>query len=157
VILLAIAAYLLLNRTRFGLIIRALGDAPDAADAAGIRVRLWRTGCVLTAGACAGLAGAFLSTMRTHSFQINMTGGQGFLVLALVIFGRWKIAGLIAGTLLFGALDALQTYFTGIPGAMQTIPHQLFDMLPYAATLLALAFLSRAKTAPLHLARPWPE
>jgi simple sugar transport system permease protein len=157
VLLLAITFYLLLEHTRFGLIIKALGDNPDAADAAGIPVRRWRFLLVLFAGACAGLAGAYLSTMRTHSFQENMTAGQGFLVLALVIFGRWKIAGLIAGTLLFGILQGLQSYLTSLPGATQKIPHQLFDMLPYAATLLALAFLSKSKTAPLHLARPWPE
>ncbi|MGN6367503.1 MAG: ABC transporter permease [Phycisphaerae bacterium] len=146
----------LTTRTRFGLIIKSLGDAPEAADAAGISVRRYRTALALFAGATAGLAGAYLSTMRGHSFQVNMTGGQGFLVLALVIFGRWKLLGLIAGTLLFGALDALQSYLAAIPGATTTVPHQLFDMLPYAATLIALALLTRSRAGPLHLALPWP-
>jgi simple sugar transport system permease protein len=155
-VFLGAAIYMLLKYTRFGLIVRALGDAPEAADAAGISVIRWRGGLVLFAGAMAGLAGAYLSTMRGHSFQVRMTGGQGFLVLALVIFGRWSIPGLVAGTLVFGAIDALQSYLTGIPGATQKIPHQLFDMLPYAATLIALGLLSKNTSAPIHLAKPWP-
>jgi len=155
VALLAIALAFL-NKSRFGLIIKSLGDAPDACDAAGIPVRLWRTGLTLFAGACAGLAGAYLSTMRGHSFQVNMTAGQGFLVLALVIFGRWKLSGLIAGTLLFGALDGFQSYLAAIPGATTKVPHQLFDMLPYAATLIALALLTRSRAGPTYLAVPWP-
>jgi simple sugar transport system permease protein len=146
----------IVNKTRYGLIIRSLGDAPDACDAAGIPVRAWRIGLTLFAGACAGLAGAYLSTMRGHSFQVNMTAGQGFLVLALVIFGRWKLSGLIAGTLLFGALDGLQSYLAAIPGATTKVPHQLFDMLPYAATLIALGVLTRSRAGPAYLAVPWP-
>jgi ABC-type uncharacterized transport system permease subunit len=145
-----------INRTRTGLIVTSLGDAPEACDAAGLSVRWWRTGLTLFAGACAGLAGAYLSTMRGHSFQVNMTGGQGFLVLALVIFGRWKLAGLLAGTLLFGALDGLQSYLAAIPGATTKVPHQLFDMLPYAATLVALGILTRSRGGPIYLAVPWP-
>ena len=146
-----------LTFTRFGLITRALGDAPEACDAAGISVRGWRTLCVLAAGAAAGIAGSYLSIMRGHSFQINMTGGQGFLVLALVIFGRWNVAGLVLGTLMFGAIDGLQTYLAGIPQAAQVVPHQLFDMLPYLATLVALAILSRSRAGPACLGKPWPQ
>jgi ABC-type uncharacterized transport system permease subunit len=146
-----------LGRTRVGLIVRGLGDAPAACDAAGIRVRWWRTALVLFAGACAGVAGAYLSTMRGHSFQVGMTGGQGFLVLALVIFGRWRLSGFVAGTLMFGALDGLQSYLAAFPGATRVVPHQLFDMLPYAATLVALALLTRSRAGPLKLGVPWPE
>jgi len=156
VVILGIALFMVLKQTRYGLIVQSLGDAPDACDAAGISVRLWRSGLVLFAGACAGLAGAYLSTMRGHSFQVNMTAGQGFLVLALVIFGRWTLSGLIAGTLLFGALDGLQTYLAAIPGATTRVPHQLFDMLPYAATLIALGVLTRSRAGPAYLAAPWP-
>jgi simple sugar transport system permease protein len=146
----------LITRTRLGLIVKSLGDAPEACDAAGISVRWWRTGLTLFAGACAGLAGAYLSTMRGQSFQVNMTAGQGFLVLALVIFGRWNLGGLVAGTLLFGALDGLQSYLAAIPGATTAVPHQFFDMLPYAATLVALGVLTRSRGGPVHLAVPWP-
>ena len=157
VVALAILLGAVLRRTRVGLIVRGLGDAPAACDAAGIRVRWWRTGLVLFAGACAGVAGAYLSTMRGHSFQVNMTGGQGFLVLALVIFGRWRLSGFVAGTLMFGAVDGLQSYLAAFPGATRVVPHQLFDMLPYAATLVAAALLTRSKAGPLKLGVPWPE
>jgi simple sugar transport system permease protein len=143
--------------TRAGLVVQALGDAPDACDAAGIRVRLWRTGLVLLAGGLAGLAGAYLSTMRGHSFQINMTDGRGFLVLALVIFGRWNLAGLVLVTFAFGAVDGLQSYLAAMPKATAAVPHQLFDMLPYVATLLALGVLTRSRGGPIYLGRPWPE
>jgi simple sugar transport system permease protein len=94
--------------------------------------------------------------MRNHSFEVNMTAGQGFLVLALVIFGRWTLPGLVAGTLLFGLLDALQTSLAALPNATAHVPHQLFTMLPYAATLVALALLPRPTNAPSHLGLPWP-
>jgi len=146
----------LLRRTRLGLVITALGDAPDAADAAGIRVRWWRTACVLFAGLCAGLAGSFLSIMALHGFTINMTDGRGFLVLALVIFGRWSLPGLVLGTLLFGILDGVQTTLASMPGATTHFPPSLFAMLPYAATLIALAMLTRSSAGPVHMGRPWP-
>ncbi|HVS72845.1 MAG TPA: ABC transporter permease [Phycisphaerae bacterium] len=155
-VILAGVVDVLLRFTRLGLVVTALGDAPEAADAMGIRVRGGRLLAVLFAGACAGAAGAYLSTMRNHSFQLNMTAGQGFLVLALVIFARWSLPGLAAAAVLFGALDALQSALASLPGATVAIPHGLFDMLPYAATLVALTLLSRAGAGPLELGKPWP-
>jgi general nucleoside transport system permease protein len=154
-----VGLYVLLRFTRLGLVIRALGDAPDACDAAGIRVRTWRTGVLLAAGGLSGLAGAFLSTMRGHSFAPNMTDGRGFLVLALVIFGRWNLGWFALATLAFGLVDSLQSYLSASPGATQMIPHDLFTMLPYLATLIALAMLARSQTrnaSPLTLGKPWP-
>src|SRR5205085_1049704 len=107
--------FVILTRLRLGLVIRGLGDAPDACDAAGIRVRWARTVLLLLAGAASGTAGAYLSTMRNHTFVNNMTSGQGFLVLALVIFGRWNTAGFTAGVLAFSAIDGLQSFFTSTP------------------------------------------
>jgi general nucleoside transport system permease protein len=155
-VVLAAKVIAMFRLTRTGLIIRALGDAPDACNAAGIRVRWWRTGCVLFGGACAGAAGAYLSIMRIFQFSPDQTGGRGFLVLALVIFGRWNMLGLIAGCLLFGLTDDLQRYLQGYAFA-QHIPEDAFKMLPYVATLAALAILTRTKAAPTHLGRPWPE
>jgi simple sugar transport system permease protein len=154
---LGLALYALMRGTRVGLVVRSLGDAPDACNAAGISVRWWRTGLLLLAGALAGMAGAYLSTMRGHSFQINMTGGQGFLVLALVIFGRWRLGLFAIATFAFGGVDALQAYWSASAGATAKVPHQLFTMMPYAATLLALAFFTRSRSGPLYLGRPWPE
>jgi len=155
-----VVLYILLTHTRLGLIVRALGDAPDACDAAGIRVRWARTLILLFAGAASGAAGAYLSTMRNHDFVFGMTAGQGFLVLALVIFGRWNIAGFAAGVLAFSAIDGLQSFFTSTPTGQALIAPQyrhLFDMLPYIATLVALAVLTKSRSGPIHLGRPWPE
>jgi simple sugar transport system permease protein len=94
--------------------------------------------------------------MRIFQFSPDQIGGRGFLVLALVIFGRWNILGLIAGCLLFGLTDDLQRYLQGYAFA-QHVPEDVFKMLPYIATLAALAVLTRTKAAPAHLGRPWPE
>ncbi len=162
---LAVGAWLALHKTRAGLIVRALGDAPAACEAVGVRVRLGRTLCVLFAGACAGLAGAYLSIMRTHAYAPEMTGGQGFVVLALVIFGRWSVPGLCGGCLFFGAIDALQqtlqaqraTMHSGALRLLEHIPFPFFEMLPYVTALAALTILTRASPGPRYLGRPWPE
>ncbi|HTV46922.1 MAG TPA: ABC transporter permease [Phycisphaerae bacterium] len=164
-ILLAIAAWWILRHTRAGLIIRALGDSPETCAAAGVKIRLTRTLCVIFAGSCAGAAGAYLSIMRTQSFVVNMTGGQGFVVLVLVIFGRWSMTGLIFGCLLFGFLNSFQqtlqtaryTSTSAWLQAMQHIPFEYFQMLPYLAALLMLAFLSQRRAGPQALGRAWPE
>jgi simple sugar transport system permease protein len=158
-----------LRWTRAGLIVRSLGEAPEACAAAGIGVRRWRFGCVVFAGGCAGLAGAYLSVMRVHGFSPDMTGGQGFMVLALVIFGRWSVPGLVAGCLFFGAVESMQEHLQGFATAgsrahestLQSIarqlPYQAFRALPYLVALLALAALTRSAPGPSRLGQPWPE
>jgi simple sugar transport system permease protein len=153
-VVLAVVLWMALRWTRGGLIVRALGDAPDACAASGIGVLKWRFFCVVAAGACAGAAGSYLSIMRVHKFLPDMTGGKGFLVLALVIFGRWNVAGLVAGCLLFGALDSLQQHLQGQGGG---IPYQAYKALPYVMALVALAALSRSAPGPARLGQPWPE
>jgi simple sugar transport system permease protein len=152
---LALLLWAALKWTRGGLIVRALGDAPDACAAAGIGVLRWRFLCVVAAGACAGAAGSYLSVMRVHKFLPDMTGGKGFLVLALVIFGRWHVGGLIAGCLLFGALDSLQQHLQGSGDG--GIPYQAYKALPYVMALVALAALTRSAPGPARLGQPWPE
>ena len=163
-VLLGFAVWFMLRFTRMGLIIRSLGESPEACQAACIRVRAWRWGAVLFAGGCAGAAGAYLSIMRTHAFASDMTGGQGFVVLALVIFGRWSLTGLTIGCLFFGLINALQqvlqtaryTAHNALLESLRHIPFQLFQMLPYLAALLALAVLSRNRPGPQALGQPWP-
>ena len=152
---LALALGWLLARTRAGLIVRALGEAPDACAAAGVRVQRWRVLTVIGAGACAGAAGAYLSLMRVHGFAPEMTGGQGFLVLALVVFGRWRVGGLLAGCLFFGVLEAVQQHLQG-SGMNAVVPYQVFKALPYVAALVALALLSRSAPGPAKLGQAWP-
>ena len=154
--LLALGWWWGLRSSRSGIIIRALGDAPEACAANGIPVRRWRFAMVLLGGACAGGAGAFFSVMRIHGFAEGMTGGRGFLVLALVIFGRWRVEGLIAGCPFFGIIESLQAHLQS-GGYNQYLPHQLFQVLPYVAALSALAMLSRSAPGPAALGRPYPE
>jgi general nucleoside transport system permease protein len=164
-VLLAGALWWILRYTRLGLVIRALGDSPETCAASGVNVRKSRMYCVLFAGGCAGAAGAYLSIMRTQSFAVDMTGGQGFVVLALVIFGRWSLTGLTLGCLLFGFLNSFQqtlqtARYTSIHVSVHTlqhIPFEYFQMLPYLAAIIVLAILSRKASGPQALGAPWPE
>jgi len=157
----AIGVAYLLKHTRLGLAIRAMGDAPETCTAAGLSVKTWRLTVTIFAGGCGGAAGAYLSIMQTHSFAQNMTDGIGFVVLALVIFGRWTVRGLIAGCLLFGAINSLQqtlqaaryTSHSAVLHAMRHLPFELFQMLPYIAALLALAIFAKSRPGPKSLAK----
>lgn len=163
-ICLGVAVWWMLHRTRLGLIICALGDAPEACHAAGVRIRLGRSMCLLFAGACSGAAGAYLSIMQTHAFATDMTGGEGFVVLALVIFGRWTLPGLAAGCVFFGFINSLQqtlqaaryTSQNTMLHALTHIPFQFFQMLPYVAAIAALAIMSRKAPGPRYINVPWP-
>lgn len=140
----------LLFRSRFGLALRAAGESPDAARAAGVPVRWYRTAAILFGGAMGGLAGATLVLAQVGTFAERMTAGRGFVAIAIVVLGRWHPFGVLAAALLFGLLTALQFLFqaSGI-----AVPYQWFLMLPYVLTLLALAVVRRRVTAPAALAR----
>lgn len=127
-----------LFRTRFGLEVRACGEAPSAAAAAGVPVARRRTVATLVGGAFAGVAGAALVLAQVGTFTEKMTAGRGFIAIAIVILGRWHPMGAAAGALLFGAATALQYLFQASGSAL---PYQLFIALPY---LLALVVLARA-------------
>lgn len=154
VVLLMLAAGLFFARTRAGLELAAIGEAPDAADAAGISVNRRKLAALLFGAACAGLAGAYLSTMRVQGFVENMTEGQGFLALAIVIFGRWNVAGVVAAGLFFGLIRAganlLETR-----GALGDAAAQLTKLLPYVVSLLALAGVAGRSGEPASLGRPF--
>lgn len=134
-----------LFRTRPGLRLRAAGEYPEAADGAGVRVGRVRTLATLWGGGLAGLAGAFLSIGYTNGFVENMSGGRGFIALAVVILGRWNPLGAAAAALLFGLASALQYQFQA---TTVRVPHQLLLALPYLLTLAALLLRSRLKSAP---------
>lgn len=134
-----------LYRTRSGLRLRAVGEYPEAADGAGVRVTLVRTLATLWGGALAGLAGAFLSIGYTNGFVENMSAGRGFIALAVVILGRWNPFGALWAALLFGLASALQFQFQA---STLRFPYQFFLALPYLLTLAALLLRSRLKSAP---------
>lgn len=147
--------WVMFRRTRLGVVLDALGQAPDAAAAAGEPVRAWRWGAVLFAAGCAGAAGAYLSIMRTHAFVPEMTGGKGFVVLALVMFGRWRVGWMVGGCLLFGITESVQQHLQSLPGS-RAWPYQTFQVLPYVVAIVALACLSRSAPGPAALGKPWP-
>ncbi|MUL80679.1 MULTISPECIES: ABC transporter permease [unclassified Mycolicibacterium] len=130
-----IAASLAISRTRIGLWLRAAGEAPAAADAAGVPLFAIRYGAVVIGGALAGIAGGYLSMVYVGSWSNQMTAGRGWIALALVIFATWRPLLLIPGALLFGFIDALnfQLQVTGV-----SIPSPYLSMMPYIFTLVAL-------------------
>ena len=105
-VILSMAAWLFLRKTRPGLELSAIGESPQSADAAGVPVSRRRLYAILFGSACAGLGGAYLSTIRVHEFVENMTNGIGFLALAIVIFGRWSAPGIVGAALFFGLVRA---------------------------------------------------
>lgn len=125
-----------MRHTSFGLSVRAAGDKPEAADAAGISVHRTRWVGLLVSGGTAGLAGA-LVVDGLGLFQEGMTGGRGWVALAVVILARWNPLGAVVGGLMFGLVDAVQLRVQAATGGTATaVPYELFQALPYAVTLV---------------------
>ncbi len=129
-----------LFKTRAGLVLRAVGEAPKSAYALGYPVRLIRVCAVLFGSTCAGLAGAYLSLVYTPLWVEGMTAGRGWIALALVTFATWRPARVVVGAYLFGGVTMLQFAFQGMGIA---IPPQFMAMTPYLATILVLVLISR--------------
>ncbi len=140
-----------LSRTQAGLALRAVGEQPDAAIAAGVRPIRIQLAAVLFAGGMAGLAGATLVLAQAGTFVEGMSAGRGFIAIAIVVLGRWKPLGVAAAALLFGAANSLQTLFQAM--GWQNVPYQLFLAVPYVLTLLVLAGASARSAAPAALAQ----
>ena len=156
-LVLFVAVHWFLYRTRAGLVVRAVGESPQSAHAIGYRVIAIRYAAVLFGGACAGLGGAFLAVAYTPSWVEGMTAGRGWIALALVVFATWKPWRVIVGAYLFGSvtLAQFQAQAAGV-----AIPSQLLAMLPYLATIVVLAFISRDArmirlNAPASLGKPY--
>ncbi|MCX7346977.1 MAG: ABC transporter permease, partial [Alphaproteobacteria bacterium] len=119
-----------LNRTRFGLRLRAVGENPHAVDSAGISVAALRYKAVIIAGVLCGIAGAFISTSLSSSFVRDMTAGSGFMALAALIFANWRAWPALFACLLFGFLQATGNYLQGFQIGGFQIPVQFINMLP---------------------------
>ena len=130
----------LLKRTRAGLRLRAVGEAPAIAHALGEPVTRIRYLAVLFGGAMSGIAGAYLSTALTPMWVEGMSAGRGWIALALVVFGTWKPWRVLGGAYLFGAVTVLQLYAQGLG---VHIPSEFLSMLPYAATIVVLVVICR--------------
>ncbi|WP_343319708.1 ABC transporter permease [Arthrobacter sp. TMP15] len=141
-LVLVVALWFGLFRTRWGLRVRAVGEHPKAADTVGINVNRTRVLNVLAGGAVAGVGGAYFTLVAVSSFSKDMTGGLGFIALAALIFGRWNPIGAALAALLFGVAGNLQSILSlaGTP-----IDGQFLAMLPYALTILAVSgFVGKA-------------
>jgi simple sugar transport system permease protein len=144
--LVPVAAFVLW-RTRFGLRLRACGEAPGAVDAAGVSVARLRYAGVMIAGVLCGMAGAAISTAQGAAFATDMTAGRGFIALAALILANWKPWPVLATCLLFGLLDAVAIRLQGVPvpGLGVAFPVQAVQALPYVLTVILLAgFVGRA-------------
>ncbi|MBO9132844.1 ABC transporter permease [Rhizobium sp. B230/85] len=139
-ILLVIAVNWFLFRSRAGLKLRAIGDSHGSAHALGIPVIRTRYLAVMFGGACVGLAGAQLSLIYTPQWTENMSGGRGWIALALVVFSSWRPWRILAGGYLFGAVTILQLHAQAFGIG---IPAQFLSMLPYAATVIVLIIISQ--------------
>lgn len=142
--------WVVLARTRLGLALRAVGEAPEAAASLGIRVDAIRIGALLVASLLAGVGGGHLSLAYSNTFVEGMSAGRGFIALAIVVFGRWHPVGILAGALLFGAASAGQFH---LQAAGIAVSYHLLLMLPYLLTLGVLTFASRRTASPAALGR----
>lgn len=152
-----VVVQLFLYRTRAGLVLRAVGESPQSAHAIGYPVVAIRYAAVAFGGACAGLAGAYLSVALTPLWVAGMVAGRGWIALALVVFATWKPWRVLVGAYLFGGvtLASFQAQALGV-----AIPAQYLSMLPYVATIVVLAIISRDAVtirlnAPASLGKPF--
>lgn len=139
-IALVIALVWFLDRSRAGLVLRSVGESPSSAHALGYPVRWIRLAAVVAGGALCGLAGAYLSVIYTPLWVEGMVAGKGWIALALTTFGTWRPLRVLLGAYLFGGVTMLQFH---LQGAGVDIASQFLTMLPYVATIVVLALISR--------------
>jgi ABC-type uncharacterized transport system permease subunit len=145
-----------LARTPFGLRLRAVGENPEAADAAGVSVTRMRYTAVLLSGALAGIGGAYISIGQSSLFTRNMTAGRGFIALAALIFGKWRPVQTMLACLLFGFTEAIAIQLQGVPlWGGEEIPNQFIHIIPYLLTIIVLAGFIGHSRAPRALGIPY--
>ncbi|MBO4164480.1 MULTISPECIES: ABC transporter permease [Micromonospora] len=142
----------LVERSRWGLELRAVGENPQAADVSGIEVNKRRRQALLWCGLLAGLGGAYLAVGEVGSFNQNMTAGRGYLVIAAVIFGAWRLGRTLIGCVVFGLADAMRL---ALPALGVTMNSQLLIAAPYLLALLAMLVFATTHREPRALAQPF--
>lgn len=135
-------AWFVLNKTPFGLKVRAVGQNPEAADSLGVNVGRVRYLTVTLGGMFSGIAGASLSIALLNTFQQNLTNGMGFIAVALVYFGGWRVSGVLLGALLFSTVNAIQLWLQ-VKGV--SIPSDFLLMMPYIVTIIVLAAMAKRR------------
>ncbi len=148
----AVVAWVL-YRTPLGLAVRAVGENPSAVEAQGISVTAMRMGAVMVGSALMAVGGAFLTMSAFNSFFFEMINGRGWICIALVVFGSWRPGKALLGAILFAAFDAYQVRLQQISGGV--VPYQVFLMMPYLLSILALVLVARRATYPRALMVPY--
>jgi len=145
-----------LYRSRFGLRLRAVGEAPEAVDTAGISVVAMRYRALMVTGVLCGVAGTYLSVAHNASFVRDMTAGKGYLALAALIFAKWRPVPVLFACLLFGFLEAIEARLQGValPGIGE-IPVQFIQALPYILTVVLLAGFIGKAIPPKAIGKPY--
>jgi len=151
-LLVPVAAFMI-SRTSWGLRVKAIGEDPHVADLLGLNVVRTRYFILIMEGVLAALAGSMLSISQYNMFLDNMTQGRGYIVVALIILGRWSPINFLAGSLFFAYIDALQLRIQA--AGITIIPYQFALMLPYLASFAALALVGRRVKGPASLAKPY--
>jgi simple sugar transport system permease protein len=147
-------AWWVLYRTSFGLKVRAVGENPEAADAAGINVFRVRYVVLAIGGGLMAMGGAFLSLAQLGAFTHGIIAGRGWVAIALVIFGNWNPSKVTLGSLIFGGTYALQLRLQAM-GLQLPIPYETFLALPYIVTIIALVIAGRQASYPAALLKPY--
>ena len=143
----------LLYRTPLGLAIRMVGENPQAAESQGIPVLRVRTGSIVAGSVLMGVAGAFLTLSAFNAFFFNMVNGRGWICVALVVFASWRPGKALLGALLFAFFDAMQLRLQQAGGA--GLPYQVYLMLPYLLSIVALVVVARRAAYPQALMKPY--
>lgn len=147
-ILILAAAAIIINKTRFGLRLKSCGENPQAADSVGINVYKIRYAGVVISGVLGGIGGLAFVVPTSTNFNASVAG-YGFLAIAVLIFGQWRVGRIFGAALFFGIMKTLSSTYSGIPLLKDLpIPDGLYKMIPYLATLIVLAFLSKNSQAP---------
>ncbi len=147
------ALWWLLYKTPLGLALRAAGESPQAVEAQGIDVVRLRIGAVIAGSALMGVAGAFLTLSAFNSFFFNMVNGRGWICIALIVFASWRPGKAMLGALLFAFFDAAQLRLQQTGGS--ALPYQIYLMLPYVLSIVALVLVARKATYPQELMQPY--
>ena len=142
-----------LYRTPLGLAVRMVGENPQAAEGQGVSVATTRTLAIVAGSALMGIAGSFLTLAAFNAFFFNMVNGRGWICVALVVFASWRPGKALLGALLFAFFDALQLRLQQSSGAV--LPYQLYLMLPYVLSIVALILVARRATYPQALMKPY--
>ncbi len=143
----------ILYRTPLGLAVRMVGENPQAAEGQGVSVAAVRTGAIVAGSALMGVAGSFLTLSAFNAFFFNMVNGRGWICVALVVFASWRPGKALLGALLFAFFDALQLRLQQSGGSV--LPYQLYLMLPYVLSIVALVLVARKASYPQALMKPY--